>query len=160
MLAPWNPVSRGIARSASVMPAFDQLFKEADGLLRGFALDQAFPAAWSVATAYAPQAEIIETEDEIRLAVDLPGHDPKSVQVRLEGDTLTITSAREPPARTPQSAILCAERPYGAVGRSFTLPNTVDSSRCEARFENGVLSVILPKREEAKPKAINIQVQS
>jgi HSP20 family protein len=160
MLATWNPVSHGISRSALVMPAFDRLFKEADGLLQGFALDHAFPSAWSVAAAYAPQAEVVETEAEIRLAVDLPGHDPKSVQVKLEGETLTVTSEREPPARMTQSTVLCAERPYGAVARSFTLPNTVDCSRCEAHFENGVLSVTLPKREDAKPKAINIQVQS
>jgi len=160
MLAKWTPVSLSTASSAPVMPAFDRLFKEADSLLRGLAFDQAFPNAWSVAAAYAPQAEVVETENEIRLVIDLPGHDPKSLQVGLEGDRLTIKSERQPPARPHQSAMLCAERAYGAIERSFTLPNTVDGSRCEAQFQNGVLTVTLPKREDAKPKAIQVRVQS
>jgi HSP20 family protein len=162
MLAKWNPFNGGIARSSSPMPAFDELFREADNLLRSsFFGDLAFPrVGWSAATTYLPAADVLETENEIQVKVDLPGHDPKSLQVRLEGDTLTIQSERKQESRSERDGYLRAERSHGTFARSFVLPNTVDSGKCEARFENGVLTVTLPKREEARPRTINIKVQS
>jgi HSP20 family protein len=161
MLARWNPFNGGIARSPSPMPAFDDLFKEADALLRTSLLgDTVLPSGWSVATNHAPAADVLETEDEFHVQMDLPGHDPKSLQVKLEGDVLTVQSERKPPHPGQNVDYLFAERASGIFARSFSLPSSVDGSRCEAKYENGVLTVTLPKREDARPKSIQVKVQA
>jgi HSP20 family protein len=101
-------------------------------------------------------ADIAETENEFLVSVDLPGYDPKSLQVKLEADTLTIQAERKP---GPNSYVR-NERHSGVFARSFVLPNTIDNSKCQASLEHGVLTVTLPKREEAKPRVIDIKVQS
>jgi HSP20 family protein len=160
MLAKWNPFNGGIARSSSV-PEFDDLFREADSLLRSsFFNDQALPSSWWTSHHLGVAADVIETENEIQVKMDLPGHDPKSLQVRLEGDTLTIQSERKQQAQEPGQSFLRAERSHGVFARSFVLPGTVDAQKCEAKYESGVLTVTAPKREEAKPRTLTIKVQS
>ena len=159
MLTKWNPFNGSIARSSSPMPAFDELFKEADNLFRvSFLGDQVLPGNWPLATSYAPSSEIVETEDAFELAVDLPGHDPKSLQLKVEGDLLTLQSERKQQHSENQNGYLCAERSYGLFSRSFRLPQIIDASRCEARYENGVLTVTMPKRAESKPKQVKVNV--
>ena len=161
MLAKWSPFNRGITRSSSPVPGFDELFREADSLLRSSLFnDVAHPGNWSGVTAYAPAADVLETENEIQVKVDLPGHDANSLQIRLEGDTLTLQSERKQEVQDQSKGYLRVERSHGVFARSFVLPNTVDPSKCEARYENGVLTVTISKREEAKPKLINVKVQS
>jgi len=162
MLARWNPFNGGIARPSSPMPAFDELFREADNLLRGtFSGDLALPQrGWSAASACLPAADVLESEEEILVRVDLPGHDPKRIQVKLEGDTLTVQSERKQEQRAQRDEYLRAERSHGVFARSFTLPNTVDPNKVEARYEDGVLAITLSKREEARPRAIDIKVRS
>lgn len=150
MLAKWNPFANGgIARSAPQMPVFDDLFREFES-----AFSQ--PTSWGV-SAFAP-ADIYETQDELVMRLDLPGHDPKAIDIQVEGDVLTLRSQRN---EEPQKAQwLRHERPQGQFARSFVLPNTVEAGKCEARFEHGVLTLTLPKREEAKPRSITVKVQS
>jgi HSP20 family protein len=101
-----------------------------------------------------------DSESQLLVQVDLPGHDPKAIQVRLEGDILTIQSERKQENQLGEKGSTRTERRYGTFARSFVLPKTVDTTRCEARYENGVLTLTLPKREEAKPRTVQIQVQS
>src|SRR5687768_12088048 len=95
------------------------------------------------AQAFAPAADIVETENELELKVDLPGHDPKSLQVKVDGDTLTISSERKAEKRERREHYLRTERSYGMFARSFVLPITVDGTRCEAQYDNGVLTITL-----------------
>jgi HSP20 family protein len=149
MLAKWSPQNGGIAGSfPSLIPSI--------GSLQPF-FDVAYPRNWA---ASAPAADVLETENDIQVIVDLPGHDPKSVQVTLEGDTLTIQAERKQEPQQQRSSYLRSERSYGIFTRAFELPGTVDGSKCEARYEAGVLTVTLPKRDEAKPKSIDIKVRS
>src|SRR3712207_3320757 len=118
MLAKWNPFGNGnggIARSTSPMPVFDSLF-------RGFFDDSAWPMEWAQQSAYLPAADVVETEDEILVKVDLPGHDPKRLNVKLEGDTLTIHSERTQEPKKESQGYLRAERSHGLFTRSFVLP--------------------------------------
>ncbi|HEY8208685.1 MAG TPA: Hsp20/alpha crystallin family protein [Myxococcaceae bacterium] len=136
-------------------PLFDELFRGA------FFNDFVFPRGnWKAPATFAPPADIVETQNAIEVKVDLPGHDPKSVQVNLENGVLTIQSERKQEKRGEQDGYLRAERSFGAFARSFELPDTVDPQKVEARFEHGVLTVTLPKREETKPRAINVKIQS
>jgi HSP20 family protein len=161
MLARWSPFNGGIVRSSSPMPALDELFREADNLFRSAIFNDLAPVkgTWSAATPFLPAADVLENAQEIQVRVDLPGHDPKDLQVKVEDGTLSIQSERKQEQGRPEGDYLRSERSYGAFARSFALPATVDPSKVEARYENGVLTVTLPKREEAKPKKITVAVK-
>jgi HSP20 family protein len=137
------------------MPVFDELFREADRLLDG---TLTYPAGWA-RNIGAPPADIYETQDQLVLKMDLPGFDPKTLNIQVEGDVLTVR-ARRPEQQPHNGNWLRQERTLEQVARSFVLPNTVDASKCEASCEHGVLTLTLPKREEAKPRSITVKVQS
>jgi HSP20 family protein len=150
MLARWIPQNNAVQRSTPLMPAVDTLFEDAFSVFK----QPPFTERWmSVAS-----ADVVETADELQLAVDLPGHDPRNIQVQVEGDTLTIQAERKPQALPEGAAFLMHERAAGRVARSFVLPSSVDGSRCSARYEQGVLTLTLPRREEAKPRTIDVKV--
>jgi len=149
MLAKWNPFNGGIARSTSQMPVFDDFFREADRLFEG-----AFNPGYTAL----PAADVYETQDELCLRMDLPGYDPSNIDIKVEGDLLTVSAQRsEPEKKWTWSR---RERMQGQVARSFVLPNTVDAAKCDASFQHGVLTLTLPKREESKPRSITVKVQS
>jgi HSP20 family protein len=81
-----------------------------------------------------------------------------SLQVQLEQETLTLSAERKPQARGERDSFHRMERTHGVLRRSFVLPSTVDADKVEARYEAGVLTVTLPKREETRPRAIAVQV--
>jgi HSP20 family protein len=137
-------------------PLFDDLFRGA------FFNDFVLPRGnWkATAATFAPPADVVETQTAIEVTVDLPGHDAKSLDVKLENGVLTIQSERKQERRTEGDGVLRAERSFGQFARSFELPDTVDAGKVEAKFENGVLTVTLPKREETKPRTISVKVQS
>jgi len=113
--------------------------------------------AWSYGLA--PAADIFETEAAYRVQLDLPGIDPKAIQLRVEKDTLSIQVDRKQPAAAAGETLHRSERAYGTFFRSFELSNAVDASRVEASYEQGVLTVTLPKREEAKARTIAVNVK-
>ena len=103
---------------------------------------------------WTPELDVWETEDEYIVAVNLPGIEPDAVDVTLVNDTLTIQG--ELPQSAPQGQMRLCERPYGKFYRAIRLPQTVDDSHIEANYYNGVLSLHLPKAEDAKPKRITV----
>jgi HSP20 family protein len=142
-----------------MLARFNQLDSEFENLVRTLALrDVALPRQAFEKQQLAAPADVIETETGFEVRVDLPGHDPKNIEVRLEDDTLTISSVRNAEARTEKDNWLRVERVHGTFTRSFVLPAIVDGSRVEAKHENGVLTVMLPKREEARPRSIQVKV--
>ncbi len=104
-----------------------------------------------------PPADIVETQGEIQVRVDLPGHSAKDIQVKLEGDTLTIHSERKTESEQKGENYLRTERSFGVYSRSFVLPATIDGSKPEARYVDGVLTVTLPKSEAARPRVIEVK---
>jgi len=80
------------------------------------------------------------------------------IEVTVENNTLTLKGTKKLPAGVKEDQYRRIERNYGTFSRSFTLPNTVDASKVGAEFKNGVLTVRLPFREEAKPRSINVEV--
>ena len=83
---------------------------------------------------------------------------PADWKIAVENNTLTLKGTKNPPADVKEDQFRRSERHYGAFIRSFTLPNTVDASKVAAEYRNGVLTVRLPYREEAKPRTINVEV--
>jgi len=105
-----------------------------------------------------PAADIVELASGYEVSLDLPGIDPKAIQIQVEDQTLTVQAERRPAEPPKDGAVLRSERSTGSFLRSFALPSSVDGGRVEARYEAGVLTVTLPKREEAKPRTIQVKV--
>ena len=107
-------------------------------------------------------AEVVETDDEIRFEVEMPGFRNEDLDITLENNVLTISGekkARREEGRKDSDYRLY-ERRYGRYQRSFTVPPTVRYDQCDAHYEDGVLSVRLPKAEEAKPRRIQVSTGS
>lgn len=107
----------------------------------------------------APEADVVETEKDILVVVDVPGFAPGDIELVLENNLLTMSGERRPQwgEEDGKKAFHLAERRYGRFSRSFVLPRDVDQDSIRARFENGVLSVTIPKSEKARRRRIEIQ---
>jgi HSP20 family protein len=108
--------------------------------------------------AWAPAVDIYEQDGNIVLKAELPGVDPKDVDVRVENNVLTLRGERKLDSDVKKEGYHRVERAYGSFGRSFTLPTVVDTEKIKAEYKDGVLRLTLPKREEAKAKQISISV--
>jgi HSP20 family protein len=109
---------------------------------------------------WAPAVDIIETENELVLKADVPGVDLKDIDIQLENGTLTVKGERKFEKEEMNKGFHRMERSYGSFVRIFTVPDTVDSENVKAAYEAGVLTITLPKKEIAKPKAIKVQVSN
>lgn len=108
---------------------------------------------------WAPPVDIYETEDHaLIIKAELPEMSRGDIEVTVENSTLTLRGTKKLPSDVKDDQYRRIERSYGAFSRSFTLPNAVDASKVTAEYRNGVLTVRLPFREEAKPRSINIDV--
>ena len=115
--------------------------------------DTGFRGTWS------PAVDIFETEShDLVLKAEIPGLTREDVEVSVENSTLVLKGTKKFEADVKEENYRRIERSYGQFHRSFTLPSTVDSARVSADFKNGVLTVKLPFREEAKPRTINVEV--
>ena len=107
--------------------------------------------------AWSPSVDIFENQNEIVLEAELPGMKPEDVNISIENNVLTIHGERKLEKKDESDNFHRVERSYGSFTRSFTLPPTVRSENARAEFENGVLRLTLAKREEAKPRRIEIK---
>jgi HSP20 family protein len=111
-------------------------------------------------TVWAPEVDIHETSDALVLEADLPGIDEKDLDIRVENNMLTIAGERKFEKKVNEENYLRVERSYGSFTRSFSLPHTINTDQIQADYRNGVLTIRLPKREEAKPKKIKVAVNT
>ncbi len=118
--------------------------------------DRLFKAGESVG--WTPACDIYEDEEGVTLKFELSGVEPKDVDVRFENGVLTLRGERKLEQEEKKENYHRIERSYGTFTRSFSLPGTVDPEHIRAESKNGVLSVFLPKRAEAKPRAIQVKV--
>jgi len=135
----------------SLREAMDQLFEESF-------VRPARTRSWGEGSLERPfrlPLDVYTTPEEIVIVVSLPGLTPDEVDIVIEGDTLTIRGELRPPLENVE--YLFQERPYGALSRTLALNVPVEAEKAEAVFENGVLTLTLPKAEETKPKVIKIK---
>jgi HSP20 family protein len=104
-----------------------------------------------------PRVDVSESENEVRVMVDLPGVRKDDVNITLENGVLTITGERKHEEEKREENVHFAERVYGRFSRSFTVQDTLNTDKIDASFKDGVLSIVLPKAEKAKPKKIEIK---
>ena len=109
-------------------------------------------------TTWAPAVDIYEGEHELVVKADLPDIKPEELDVRVESNILTIRGDRKFEKKVDEKNYLRVERAYGSFARSFSLANTVNTEAIKADYKDGVLTLSIPKREEAKPKQIKVNV--
>jgi len=110
----------------------------------------------SALTTWAPAVDIYETENELVMKADLPDVAEKDIDIHVENNMLTVRGERKFEQKVKEENYLRVERAYGAFSRSFSLPNTVNTDAITAEYKNGVLTVVMPKRAESKPKQVKI----
>lgn len=106
-----------------------------------------------------PALDVRESEDRFEVKVDLPGLDPENVNVTFEDGMLTIQGKRQFESEDRGDTWHRIERGFGTFARSIRLPQTTDTEKIEASFDKGVLTVTVPKSEQAKPKTIRVQAK-
>ena len=109
------------------------------------------------ATAWAPALDISERKDAYLVTVELPGVEAEDLDITMEDGLLTIKGERQFTSESSEQQFHRVERRYGAFQRSITLPAQVQADHIEATFDNGVLQIVVPKAEEAKPKRIQVR---
>jgi HSP20 family protein len=117
---------------------------------------QTWPSDSDTTNGWAPAADIYETDNDLVVRADLPGVDPKEIEVRVENNVLMIRGERRFEQKDDRENFHRVERSYGAFSRAFTLAAAVDADKIQASYKNGVLTITLPKAEQAKPKRIQI----
>lgn len=148
LLSLYYPKTANRSRSPRLFRDFEHLFGDIDswfqpGSAWGAPRDaSSTPAARSVH----PSTNVQEVDDEYRIVLDVPGVDKENISVSLDGDVLTLTAVRHPD--TPEAV---------RYVRTFSLPDGVDRDRVDAALSQGVLTLKLPKREAAKPRAIEVR---
>jgi HSP20 family protein len=119
---------------------FSRFFDEGEGGLQG----------WS------PAVDIFETDNSVVVKAEMPGVDPKDIEARIQDGTLYLKGERKFKNEVKKENYHLVERSYGSFTRSFILPTSVDSDNVKAEYKDGVLTLTLRKKEEAKPKIIKI----
>jgi HSP20 family protein len=105
----------------------------------------------------APETDVVETEREIRVQVEMPGLKRENIEVDVENNVLTIRGEkREERTEGQEGRYHLAERRWGTFARSFVLPRDVDADNIQASFEDGVLTVMIPKSEKARRRKIDV----
>ena len=143
-IARWEPFRGGTTLQDQINRLFNDTFERTG--------EQSNLSAW------APAVDIYETAQELVVKADLPDVDPKDLDIRVENNLLTIRGERKFEKKVNEENYLRVERSFGSFARSFTLANTVNSDAIKADYQNGVLTLNIPKREEAKPKQIKVNV--
>jgi len=143
----WDPLRDLL----SIQDRMNRLFEQT--LSRSRTEEGISPSTWS------PAVDVYETPEAIVMKADLPGLTPEDIELEIRDTTLTIKGERRFAKGMQQENYLRIERAYGAFQRSFTLPATIQQEKVQAIFRNGVLDLLLPKAEEAKPKKIAIDIR-
>jgi len=108
----------------------------------------------------APKVDVMENENNVVVKAEMPGFDPNNVDCRVEGNTLMLRGEYKQDNEKQEGQYHIRERRQGSFARSIPLPTDVDADKANAEFENGVLTLTLPKNEAAKPKRISISAKS
>jgi HSP20 family protein len=108
-------------------------------------------------SAFSPAFEVKETNESFVLRADLPGVEEKDLDVAVHNGLLTVSGSRQAEDRKEGESYALYERQYGSFSRSFALPDMADGERIDAKLANGVLSLTIPKKAEAKPRKIEIK---
>lgn len=145
-LVRWNPYGE----FQSLAERMNRLMNEA---FRGFGEGES-----ELGSGWYPVVDIYEKGDDLILEAELPGLKKEDIEIRVENNLLTLRGQREREQEVKKDGYVRTERAYGSFTRSFTLPTTVAMDKINATYRDGVLTLTLPRAEEAKPKQIPVKV--
>lgn len=151
----WNPNREAVTFPSDILNMQREINRMFDGFFRGGIQDDGslFPSVWT------PAVDVAEHDNEYLVKVELPGVSKDDVKITMQDNVLTIRGEKKQEKETKESNFHRVERSYGSFQRSFTLPTTVKNDRIEASYRDGILTITLPKAEEAKPKQIEVKVR-
>ncbi|MBD3426840.1 MAG: Hsp20 family protein [Candidatus Omnitrophica bacterium] len=109
--------------------------------------------------AWSPTVDVFESKENVLVKADIPGMKKEDIDISVRGDVLTIKGEKKEETETKDRDHVKTERFYGSFNRGIALPSEVDESKVKAVYKDGVLEIVLPKKEEQKPKQISIDVQ-
>jgi HSP20 family protein len=112
----------------------------------------------SAGASWVPPVDVFEEADNIRITAEVPGVKPEDIEISLEGNLLTVRGTKQQEAEQRTERVHRYERMYGVFERAFTLPASVDPKNIKANYDNGVLTITLPKSEKAKPRQIEVEL--
>jgi HSP20 family protein len=151
MMTRWNPTNEAANLSQRMERLFDEMVGR--GLWRN-SEERPLRGTW------VPAVNILERPDAMVISADLPGLKAEDVEVTVEDGILSIRGERKLEETSEGESYHRVERIYGVFERTFTLPNSVDVDKIDARFSSGEMTLTLPKREESKPRSVKIKVES
>ncbi|HUE99172.1 MAG TPA: Hsp20/alpha crystallin family protein [Anaerolineales bacterium] len=144
-LTRWEPVREMMTLREAMERLFDDAFTRPINLRDG---------GWS-----APAVDMYQTDDEVVVKVALPGFQADEVQINITGDVLTLRGELKHEEENKEKAWHIREHRWGSFERSVALPTEVTADKAGAEFENGILTITLPKAEEVKPKTISVKAK-
>ena len=148
-LTRWEPVREMM----TLREAMDRLFD--DAFTRPFPMERNGGSTWS-----SPAIDMYQTDNEIVVKAALPGIKADEVQINVTGDVLTIKGETKQEEEKKEKSWHIREQRWGAFERSVRLPTGVMSEKAKADFDNGVLTITLPKSEEVKPRTITVKTKT
>ena len=132
------------------------LQREVDSLFDRF-FDRRSDDNDSPSAVWSPSTDLVETDDDFRLHLDVPGMTKDDITINLQNRTLTVSGERSSERTDENEEFVRVERAFGTFHRTFTLPDTVDADHIEATYDDGVLTINVPKTEERTRRQIEIQ---
>ncbi len=154
-LIPWRR-KEGESASDNALTEFKS---EVDDLFNRFFGSSRWSPGTYFSKSFVPAFDVSETDEDIIVKAELPGVDPKEIEVSLSGSTLTVKGEKKEEREEKTQNMHRIERSFGSFSRSVTLPCEVKDDRVEANFKNGVLNLKLPKAETSKKSSIKIDVK-
>ena len=148
-LTRWEPAREMM----TLREAMDRLFD--DAFTRPFSLSREGGSNWS-----SPAIDMYQTDDEVVMKAALPGIKPEEVQINVTGDVLTIRGETKNEEEKQDKSWQIREHRWGAFERSVRLPTNVIADQAKAEFDNGILTISLPKSEEVKPRTIRVRTKT
>jgi HSP20 family protein len=142
-------------RSFEPLPSLRRLNNLLDAAFAGWPAQQ--NDSGTITAAWVPVCDVFEDRDSVKIVAEIPGVSPQDVKLSIENNVLTIRGEKKQTAEEKTERVHRYERSYGLFERTFALPNTVDPDRIEAKYEGGVLTVVLPKAERARPREIPVK---
>ncbi len=140
----WEPMRDFLTMRDVIDRLFDDVFARQFGVIREFGY---------------PAMDMYQTENEVVVKATLPGVKAEDLQVSITGDVLTLRGEVKQDSEVKEANYHLKERSFGSFSRSVSLPVPVVADKAKAEFENGVLTLVLPKAEEVKPKTITVKAK-
>lgn len=146
-LVEWSPRARRLTRMHEIN----------DDVIRDFFSHQHYPGATS-APNWVPPTDVVEETRQYLVTLDLPGMKREDISISLDKGVLSIQGERKREHESIEGGYTRYERASGSFTRTFSLPTIIDSKKIDAKYQEGVLTVVLPKSEEAHPRSIEVKV--